>query len=102
VVCRELVAAGVVIHPALRERLIACMLLSKTLTEASVPLIDTGGQDLAVVSQLDGRFDARAYRYIQVRLLLARRSVARRICLCVVWYNYTFVCLACTVGCSMW
>ena len=64
VVYRELVATGVPIVPALRERLIGCMMLSKSQAETA----SSGGEgDLAAVAALDGRFDARAYTYIQVR-----------------------------------
>lgn len=77
VVCRDLVADGVPITPRILERALACMMLDISHNERVKPLLRTpaaakaaaapGGVDpaLAVIAGLDGRYDPRAYRYIE-------------------------------------
>ena len=64
--CRQLRAAGQPLTLPVRERLVACMYLSRVLPDGSIDFRDPQGHDLALASDLDRRFDARAYLYVQV------------------------------------
>jgi hypothetical protein len=74
--CRDLVSQGVPITPRILERALACMMLNvarkeraRTPAVAAPPLggVGTGAPDpaLTVIARLDGRFDPRAYKYIE-------------------------------------
>lgn len=71
--CRDLVSGGVPITPRILERALACMMLDISHHERVKPPLRTtatvvpGAVDpaLAVIAGLDGRYDPRAYKYIE-------------------------------------